>query len=191
MSEQDVRARIISESTRLFAEQGFARTSIREIAEAVGVTKPALYYHFGSKEGLFTALIEHHVGDWIQAAEAVARGPGTVVERLRGYLDASFRRHLSDPMVSRFLIEALHQAGQGAPPVDALRFFAAETRIVHELIQEGVDVGELRPHDALTGAMALIGARNFHLGAAMVGGPPLTDDAPERILNLFLNGVSP
>jgi len=42
----------------LFTEQGYERTSLREIAEQVGVTKAALYYHFASKEELIRALLE-------------------------------------------------------------------------------------------------------------------------------------
>jgi AcrR family transcriptional regulator len=48
----------------LFTEQGFDKTSLREVAERVGVTKAALYYHFGSKEELLSSLVEraHGIG---------------------------------------------------------------------------------------------------------------------------------
>ena len=58
---------ILGAARVLFAERGYAATSVREIAEAVGVTKPTLYYHFGSKDGLFTALVNHHLGCWLDA----------------------------------------------------------------------------------------------------------------------------
>ena len=46
----DTRVRIQQVALELFAEQGYERTSLREIAERLGVTKAALYYHFKSKE---------------------------------------------------------------------------------------------------------------------------------------------
>src|SRR5215475_13717231 len=46
----DTRERIQSIALELFAEQGYEKTSLREIAERLGVTKAALYYHFRSKE---------------------------------------------------------------------------------------------------------------------------------------------
>jgi AcrR family transcriptional regulator len=43
---------------RLFSEKGFARTSVRDIAQAAGITDAAIYYHFASKRDLFEALFE-------------------------------------------------------------------------------------------------------------------------------------
>lgn len=54
----DTRQDILDASLVLFAEQGYDKTSLREIAEQVGVTKAALYYHFPSKEQILAALLE-------------------------------------------------------------------------------------------------------------------------------------
>jgi AcrR family transcriptional regulator len=54
----DTRQQILDAALDLFGEQGYDKTSLREIAERVGVTKAALYYHFRSKEDLLVALIE-------------------------------------------------------------------------------------------------------------------------------------
>jgi AcrR family transcriptional regulator len=52
------REQILDGSLRLFSEKGFARTSVRDIAQAAGITDAAIYYHFASKRELFEALIE-------------------------------------------------------------------------------------------------------------------------------------
>lgn len=54
----DTRAQILDAARGLFVEQGFDKTSLREVADEVGVTKAALYYHFRSKEDLLVALLE-------------------------------------------------------------------------------------------------------------------------------------
>ncbi|MGH7642302.1 MAG: TetR/AcrR family transcriptional regulator [Candidatus Dormibacteria bacterium] len=58
------RERILESALDLFSEQGFDKTSLREVAERVGVTKAALYYHFRSKEELLASLVEraHGIG---------------------------------------------------------------------------------------------------------------------------------
>ncbi|MGC1185142.1 MAG: TetR/AcrR family transcriptional regulator [Candidatus Dormiibacterota bacterium] len=58
------RDRIMEAAIDLFTEQGFDKTSLREVADRVGVTKAALYYHFRSKEELLSSLIErvHGIG---------------------------------------------------------------------------------------------------------------------------------
>src|SRR5450755_4578403 len=55
------RERIQSVALELFAEQGYEKTSLREIAERLGVTKAALYYHFKSKEDIVRSFTEDYV----------------------------------------------------------------------------------------------------------------------------------
>src|SRR5919108_2881249 len=67
----DTRSRAQKVALELFAEQGYDKTSLREIAERLGVTKAALYYHFKSKEDIVTSLVEDYFG---QIDELVAWG---------------------------------------------------------------------------------------------------------------------
>ena len=55
---RDTRAEILAVASELFVEQGYEGTSLREIAERLGITKAALYYHFPSKDDMLLALIE-------------------------------------------------------------------------------------------------------------------------------------
>src|ERR1700734_3813199 len=56
----DTRARIQQVALEMFAEQGYERTSLREIAERLGVTKAALYYHFKSKEDIVHSFTDDY-----------------------------------------------------------------------------------------------------------------------------------
>lgn len=69
------RARILREALRLFSTHGYADVSMKEIADAAGMTKPALYYHFKDKEELFTrvflqefALFTDHLAEILEGA---------------------------------------------------------------------------------------------------------------------------
>jgi AcrR family transcriptional regulator len=59
----DTRERIQSVALKLFAEHGYQQTSLREIAERLGVTKAALYYHFKSKEDIVRSFTEDYVAE--------------------------------------------------------------------------------------------------------------------------------
>ena len=50
--ESSVRKRLMDAAFHLFTNRGYAATSVREIVEMAGVTKPSLYYHFESKDGI-------------------------------------------------------------------------------------------------------------------------------------------
>ena len=61
-ARHDTRQRIQTVALELFAEQGYDKTSLREIAERLDVTKAALYYHFKSKEDIVASLVEDYFG---------------------------------------------------------------------------------------------------------------------------------
>lgn len=71
----DTRARILSAAVELFAERGYAGTSVRDISERLGVTKAALYYHFSSKETILDALISPFVSRLGQLVELARQDP--------------------------------------------------------------------------------------------------------------------
>jgi len=60
----DVRSQILVEAIRLFAAQGFQGTSVQEIADAVGIRKPSLLYHFPSKEALRQCALDEILSRW-------------------------------------------------------------------------------------------------------------------------------
>jgi len=104
---EPVRERILAEATRLFGAQGFAATSIQAIADAVGITKPTLVYHFGSKDGLREAVLDAVMGHWRNEvprlmAAAAAGGP-----RLDALLTAFFDFFRRDPGRSRLLLREI------------------------------------------------------------------------------------
>jgi AcrR family transcriptional regulator len=84
----DTRTRIQDVALELFTEQGYEATSLREIAERLGVTKAALYYHFKTKEDIVTSLFDSRVAamdELIAWGESQPRAPETRREFVRRY----------------------------------------------------------------------------------------------------------
>lgn len=78
--KRNTRDEIVTVAMRKFIDQGYDKTSLREIADEIGVTKAALYYHFRTKEDIVAAATEAHVArvdaiiDWLKATEpSIAR----------------------------------------------------------------------------------------------------------------------
>jgi len=104
----DTRQRILNIATELFREHGYAGTSIRDIADGLGMTKAALYYHFTCKDDVLDALVAptiRAIEAFIESAEA---NPGTdPVELLRQFVTVlaqnapNLATTLSDPVVLR------------------------------------------------------------------------------------------
>ena len=98
-----VAADIARSAARLFAEKGYDATSVREIVEAAGVTKPTLYYHFGSKEGLAQALLIAPLARLNADLRAILHGPGEVLGKLEAMADAHFAVIRADPDRARLM----------------------------------------------------------------------------------------
>src|SRR5256885_17006322 len=63
LSRDERRAQILDAAAGVFAERGYEATSIDEVAEAAGISKPVIYDHFDSKKDLHIALIDKQTDD--------------------------------------------------------------------------------------------------------------------------------
>jgi AcrR family transcriptional regulator len=81
-------AQLIHQALSLFSNGGYRETSLQEIADKLGITRPLFYYYFKSKEDLLWRLIGH-VGDSLRdAARPIATSDAEPVEKLRSLLEA-------------------------------------------------------------------------------------------------------
>jgi AcrR family transcriptional regulator len=80
--EAGTRERLLETASHLFAEKGYASTSVREIVARAGVSKPVLYYHFQSKEGLYYAILEWGAEVQKKIIDDVFEVSGTVQDRI-------------------------------------------------------------------------------------------------------------
>lgn len=148
---------MLAAARELFAERGFAATGREQIAERAGVTRGALYHHFGNKEQLFRSVVEeleHELGGKVM--EAAMNGRDAADELRLGcmaFLDACL-----DPAVRRIvLIEAPVVLGW-----DQWREIDAQHGLL--LVQQGlqmvVDSGQMSPVEVEPMAHLLLGALN-------------------------------
>jgi AcrR family transcriptional regulator len=77
----DTREKIQAVALELFAEHGYEKTSLREIAERLDVTKAALYYHFNTKEDIVVSLFDKLLADMDEIIAWLREQPGTLETR--------------------------------------------------------------------------------------------------------------
>jgi TetR/AcrR family transcriptional regulator len=103
----DVRAKILSEATRLFARKGVDGTSLQEISDAVGVKKPSLLYHFPSKDALHAGVLESVISHLSEALPKLLKAAARE-DRFDAILDETIHFFAADPDRARLLLrEAL------------------------------------------------------------------------------------
>lgn len=105
--DKDVEKEILREATRLFAARGVEATSIQEVADAVGVKKQSLLYHYASKDVLHRAVLEALLSRWNETLPSLLRAAARE-DRFDAILDETIGFFVEDPSRARLLLrEAL------------------------------------------------------------------------------------
>ncbi len=166
----------------LFARKGYAATTVREIVEAAGVTKPALYYHFGSKEGIFLVMMREALAEFDATAASALEVQGSARERILVLLDVTFGLILRHLDVMRVLDAIYYGPPQGAPRFDFEVIHRRFIEMLTGLVREGVAAGEFRgdPDDL---AWALVGP--FEVARGMSLCHPEAEFGRERLARLL------
>jgi AcrR family transcriptional regulator len=97
------RQRLLEIAVRRFAEDGFRRTSVSDIARAAGLTPAATYAYFAGKEGLFQAAVDTDAGALIESVRSAALGATSARERLFLFVSALRERVDHYPLARRVL----------------------------------------------------------------------------------------
>lgn len=190
MEVQGSRDRLMEAGIGLFAENGYASTSVREIVALAGVTKPVLYYYFKSKEGLFRAILDC-ASEWQDALIAeVMDMPGTALERIV----LLYRRIYDALMENRGLFRMIHKLvfglPQGSPPYDLERFHRLMVETVKAIYIEGLARGEVREADPEEVAFLVLGVTDFCLHLDHLHPEASDHERPERLLRLAFRGLA-
>ena len=165
-SSGDTRRRILDVATELFRDRGYAGTSIRDIADGLGMTKAALYYHFTCKDDMLDALVTPTVEAleaFIDAAEAAPRTDPA--ELIRGFVEIlacnvpTLATALGDPVVLR------SEAGR-------FRLMEKQVRLARLLAGPDADEGQLLRARAALGAVKA--SMEATAGLCMRSGDPFT-----------------
>ena len=189
--DEQTRARLLRAAVCVFDRKGYAAASVREIVEIAGVTKPALYYHFGSKEGVLTAVLREAAREFTAAMERGLRRPGTARDRLFAIcadLHGLFREHV--PVV-RVAHSVFFGPVEGAPQFDFSTFDRDMELAVRQIVADGQATGEITPCASpadialvILGVIGIFATRHMHNGLES-----LDLESMKRVLGLIFDGA--
>jgi AcrR family transcriptional regulator len=156
------REALLSTCLSLFAERGFASTSIDEIARAAGLTKGAMYWHFASKDDLFQAILDRIRSVWQDVVHLPVTAQQRPRDRLAQLFDSYAELFRESPEICLFLQQVLLDQHNKGFSAQVAQVFSRTARFVARIIDDGKAAGAMRPGvDSLTTA---------HLILAMLAG---------------------
>lgn len=173
----------------VFAEFGFRKAGMEDIAKRLGLAVGTLYRYARDKQDLYRKSVKYAFELWQAAAEAAAEASADPLERFRLLCNAAFRHLAGEPRLRRIL------AGDPAlfPVVDAEDPFASinqrSTDILEKFIRDGMEAGAFDVPDPRMAARILFSLYQLFIEKAYVEEESDEFLLFERSLDLVLNGL--
>ena len=156
-----VTTELLDQATQIFATKGYDATSLQDIADAMGISRPALYHYVDSKEQLLGMLVDQvSQGLADDLTELACRQDLTATQKLRDLTALLVRQRVVHPAQFR----VLDQSEAVLPEPAATQHLEAKRRVLRELIaiiEDGIRSGEFHPVDARTAAFGVLGMCNW------------------------------
>jgi len=188
------RERILGAAGDLFADRGYNRVSVADIAEAGAISTGLVYYHFKDKESLYESVVREGLHLLEEAAVATLGAEGHPTDRLESFILSYMALLEGRAALMRLLIRSVTDVSSPAPG-QVLTRSAVTVDQLRSVIEEGVSSGEFRPVDTHLAATALFAIVNTVITAPVLdtplsetGGGSIEERA-RSMTRLFLEGV--
>ncbi|WP_218021673.1 TetR/AcrR family transcriptional regulator [Nocardia harenae] len=171
----------------LFHSKGYRETSLGDIAEVIGFTKPAIYYYFKGKEDILFEIVDSNVDAALSRIRAISGRGGSPAERLYDLLVANTVAVLGNLKPNTIFYSS---RGMLSPERehDIRQREREYTRVVRDLYAEGVAAGELLDVDPAVATSTLLGASIWSYTWFDPEGRLPRDRVAEEIARLLMSG---
>ncbi len=186
---QSAKALLIKVATSLFAEKGYAGTSVREIVERAGVTKPVLYYYFKNKEGIFLAALDQAYLELEALLVRQVENQGNFQERIVAFSRQLYDLGMAHQDLNRMAQNLLFGPPKGAPAYD---FDQYRERILHAIgaiYEEGLARNEVKECNSEEVAFLVFGLLSFCFNLDCLHPETADSERPVRLLRMALRGL--
>lgn len=187
MTGQQRREQLLGVARTLFAEKGFEATTVEDIAERAGVTRPVVYEHFGGKQGIYAVVVDREVTRLTELITAPLATDGSA--RLAAERSAlAYLRYVEDDAEGFTVLTRDAPVGAGRGTLSSVLADVAERAeqlLAPRLEQRGYDAASAPLYARmLVGAVALVG--EWWLDA---GGDLTREEVAAHCVNLLWNGL--
>lgn len=185
----DNQQELLDKALQLFSLRGYDAVGVREVVEAVGVTKPTLYHYFESKRGLLDALLKRESGQLLEQILRAATYQGDLVLTLESVTSAYFEAAKQCTIFYRMQL-AMNYAPPESEANQAIHPFSREQLEILEgvFLQAAEDHGNLRGRQRQY-AVGLLGAINAMIGLYLNNELELTDESVYQTVHQFMHGI--
>ena len=190
--QKNNKAKIFMAAALLFAEKGYNGVSMREISETTGLSKPTIYYYFGNKEGIYTALVETGLNYQRDLFQEIFDRNIPFKNKIIEVIKLRFQQVKDFPEFAKFFL-ILFTSLEKLPFLQKIiNEASARRQLFIELIKQGITYGEFGPRaNPKVTAEILVGAL-FHYISMQLNCKDniLSDQLAEEIVETLFRGLN-
>jgi AcrR family transcriptional regulator len=191
--DRDARREILDAALVEFAARGFAGASVQDIIRRTRYSKPTLYYYFGSKAGLFKALLDDAYDTCYEIIRQAAQAEGDLESRLTNIVFGLFQFLGAKKDLSRLAFASVFAGpGELPPGVPDQARRHRNFEVFRELIRQGQADGVIdAARDSRELTFGIYGGVNFYLMSNVLHGDiQLTRATAANVVRLYLHGAA-
>jgi AcrR family transcriptional regulator len=189
-SETGVREEILATATKMFIQQGYHGLAMRQISEAVGVSKAALYYYFKDKEELFLAILNDSLDQIESSIDKIRTKQVSSAEKIRLFVEYV----LGQPAEQRSIIRLGSQEMSQLSTASRRKFGKLyQEKFIGKLaaiFQSGMDGGEFREIDPSVATWSLLGIMYPYFYPSHGSDKPIAPQTINEVVGIYLRGVT-
>ena len=183
-----LRLTVLDVAAKLFAERGFAGTNLQDVADALGLSRPAIYYYFSSKEEILASLVENVTVFSQQQSTKLAATTDNPGETLRLMTQSHAKWLLDHGVAFRVVDRSEADLPEGVRKVhDTAKRALLEN--FSAVIARGVEIGHFRPVDPRITAFGIFGMCSWTAWWFKPEGRLSSQQVAERIADLAVHSV--
>lgn len=188
--EVGLREQILDTAKSLFMQQGYHGLAMRQISEAVGVSKAALYYHFKDKEELFLAILSSNLNDIEKAIDIIQSKQVSCSEQIALFVEYVLKQPTEHRAIIRLASQEMSQLSATSRKKFDKTYHDQFTGKLQAIFQAGVKNGEFRAINPSVATWALLGMMYPYFYPAHTGSTPLHPETIREIVSIYMNGVA-
>ena len=182
------REQIVEVATRLFSSQGYAGTTLDDVAAAIGFTKPAIYYWFESKEEILFEIHDRIVRGSLDRLAEIRATADDPARQMRMALEAHVGTLLANREANEVFNREVHELGPSRQRSIRRRDAAYEQQL-REIHQAGIAAGVFRAIDSRVAIGAMLGAVNWMYRWYRPGGELTAAEVTSAVVDLVERGL--
>jgi AcrR family transcriptional regulator len=187
MTKASTKTRILQEAARIFTEKGYEGASMQDLAQALGLSKAALYHHFRSKEEILYQI------SLLALSELLARGERALEEKdpsralllfMEGHARYIEENH-------PFFVAMLQGLASLSPPhrEETVRLRDRHEANLRRILERGMEAGVFRRVDVALAGRAVLSLLNWMIRWFRPGGPMRAEEVARAYWDLVLRGL--